>query len=1307
MEQTVNTFSKGLQMDTHPMVQGNDTLSNALNATFVTMNGNEVILQNDMGNRRVDGAFLPAGYEPVGIKEHGGIIYIASYNPITNKCQIGSFPSPQMNYGKEDDIYSTVDEDLFNQSFKESDFGSVQFQKNFSILSPFRKQDSTKDEVLRAGDKFCVYFSKNNNNQNLSEKISYFDDDENKTEELKKLITNYDNITSYSGETKLYSPKNKKYTLSLGVMNSQNQFTDFTPTLLRWDKSNKIIEFNSDTPDYIKFNTGYFIPKSFNSNDLGETINDATFIRNRLKLPANTYIYKLAGPLYIKKDLNVISNMTFNYYGSEINTSDSNINIKYQISLDIFYEYNCPDYNSWYDSSGDDKYFTYEDKPKSNNCFIGSNIKLTKYSEENIIWENDDNNWRTISDLVVSNNEEGNNEEGNVNEPIYNPITNTYRIKKHYILNDIIEKGEKYLLRIVPFTSYGLGIRNLSRLVLIDSDKLKSNELSINDFRFKREGNQMNICLGFIGYMAGVGGISNIKMDIIDDDENSPIIPTIEWGNEGGIIGSKIFEIPFNEKFKERRIYLVKISWDIDNSMTPLEAAARIIDFDDNDEEEQETTPTPTPTPTQEEQETTSTNTFTQVEYRWIVTTDLFNDFYSNSSYKMVKDYGNRNYYNDEFKEALVVKPDISIENEGEINISSSENLGNINNKTYLEKKEKEESKIILAQKKSYQLLGREIKLDLGEIYPIELEETTFSYEGENSIKLTIKESIEDDSINRIEFNDVDTYGNYKYGVKKYKEYNTTGFNKSLFTITKNNNTNNLVINYDGDFLIKEFISGTYNDLTRDVHIKNVFRSVFDTELTKDKLFDQCGAIGVNSYNDNNSINFTFQHNYENGYPESILKCESNQINTGEYYFGDYNDEYAENFRNFEISYHSDNNHYNYDIEAVSQLLSDFKFNNYITSVGSYINHPFFKFNFLNKNFIIGTTNQGIITSFESVFSGTKEGIYKHYEQFAWIRPIILWMRTDNNGNWAMLPLINTKYLINSKYISNKNNVYTNEEVANKVTTEDLEKYGYIGGNRDIENLILTNNTDNKGNSIYDIIIKYLKSRIKNFYYISNKSDETADLYKFKINENNIINNKLDFYLELKISTKSDVKENLSTPLKTYISSIFNTESNTSYINILSEEDGHFYFNSRKQEFDQFKENINGNEINYAIYDEGEYYISKFDFQENDGNKLLIKNNDNSFQRLEGIDVNYDDIYNNDHPNRNKFPFITPSYNQRCGIGVLVIRDGEAPRLGFDFKYNNSGAKYEMKSEGDNFPPTIPESLLIDQFVRRPSITEF
>jgi len=83
--------------DFHPLTVPNNVMTDALNATIITMNGNERILQNDMGNSRVESAFLPAGYVPVGIKEYGGIIYVASYNPITNKGQIGSFPSPERN----------------------------------------------------------------------------------------------------------------------------------------------------------------------------------------------------------------------------------------------------------------------------------------------------------------------------------------------------------------------------------------------------------------------------------------------------------------------------------------------------------------------------------------------------------------------------------------------------------------------------------------------------------------------------------------------------------------------------------------------------------------------------------------------------------------------------------------------------------------------------------------------------------------------------------------------------------------------------------------------------------------------------------------------------------------------------------------------------------------------------------------------------------------------------------------------------------------------------------------------------------
>lgn len=97
-EQAVNTFKGGLVMDINPMAGDGTTLSNALNATLLTNNGNELMLQNDMGNGRINKVRLDEGYIPVGIKEHGGIIYIASYNPENKKGQIGSFPYPKVEY---------------------------------------------------------------------------------------------------------------------------------------------------------------------------------------------------------------------------------------------------------------------------------------------------------------------------------------------------------------------------------------------------------------------------------------------------------------------------------------------------------------------------------------------------------------------------------------------------------------------------------------------------------------------------------------------------------------------------------------------------------------------------------------------------------------------------------------------------------------------------------------------------------------------------------------------------------------------------------------------------------------------------------------------------------------------------------------------------------------------------------------------------------------------------------------------------------------------------------------------------------
>lgn len=103
MKEALNTFSEGLVKDYNEMAVPSKVMTNCLNGTLITYNGNEFTLQNDMGNAKLENVKLPAGYVPVGTAEYGGIVYIASYNPITKKGQIGSYPSPRQLWDTEYD----------------------------------------------------------------------------------------------------------------------------------------------------------------------------------------------------------------------------------------------------------------------------------------------------------------------------------------------------------------------------------------------------------------------------------------------------------------------------------------------------------------------------------------------------------------------------------------------------------------------------------------------------------------------------------------------------------------------------------------------------------------------------------------------------------------------------------------------------------------------------------------------------------------------------------------------------------------------------------------------------------------------------------------------------------------------------------------------------------------------------------------------------------------------------------------------------------------------------------------------------
>lgn len=333
MEQAVNTFQKGLRLDTHPMVQSNDSLSNALNGTFVTMNGNEVILQNDMGNRRIDEAYLPPGYVPVGMKEYGGVIYVAAHNPLTHTDQIGSFPSPERNIGQEYPDLSTDIRNKFQDYFISHD-NKVTVEINDNNQNPDIERDIyltniestllplTKERVLHAGDKFSIYFIDGDDTVPSSFKPEY--------------ISNYDNVTDNDDGSYTIIFPDKQYTLYAGVLNSSNEFVDITPSLARWEDGDIITDID-DKPEEYKFNRGYFIPtKDTKEESVVNTADDNNYLINRLTKAVNTYAYKLVGPLYLKIGLNTPE--TFDY---EIK-GEKGDNETYSVYITGVFTYNCP-----------------------------------------------------------------------------------------------------------------------------------------------------------------------------------------------------------------------------------------------------------------------------------------------------------------------------------------------------------------------------------------------------------------------------------------------------------------------------------------------------------------------------------------------------------------------------------------------------------------------------------------------------------------------------------------------------------------------------------------------------------------------------------------------------------------------------------------------------------------------------------------------------------------------------------------------------------------------------------------------------
>ena len=175
MQSTTNAFQDGITTDLHPLNMPETALTSALNATVFTGNGNEGLLQNDMGNTLIKDSItgsimaLNDGFIPLGMKEHGGILYIASYNPATKEGELGSIPSPIIRY-----TINGFTSDNGRSSVLISDLGKAEdtTEKPFIYTKSTSNEEITprlytntllilNDYIFHCGDKFVLQLDLN------------------------------------------------------------------------------------------------------------------------------------------------------------------------------------------------------------------------------------------------------------------------------------------------------------------------------------------------------------------------------------------------------------------------------------------------------------------------------------------------------------------------------------------------------------------------------------------------------------------------------------------------------------------------------------------------------------------------------------------------------------------------------------------------------------------------------------------------------------------------------------------------------------------------------------------------------------------------------------------------------------------------------------------------------------------------------------------------------------------------------------------------------------------------------------------
>lgn len=605
--QAQNTFNEGMVLDNHPLMTPNTVLTDALNATLVTMNGNEMVLQNDMGNAKVENAKLPPGYIPIGMKEYGGIIYIACYNPLTNKGQIGCFPSPQRQKTATQISEITPTFKFPDVTYIKEENGEEWYKIN-SLLT--KCEIFPKGTIIRSGDKFSVGLP-----------ISSMFGTDNIDSTGEHYISNYDNVENGLVKT----PMNRMYTFGVATLDNNGQLRDITNQLKRY-KGGQQIQFSNIDSDLYKFNCGYW-QNEMSTEDKDGLVSSELMDQTSVQSKLNTYNSKLFGRLFLYAKYNTVQSIEVSVIGykklDDNNTINNPIYTGYtdtdysdvelpliqnqkelQIDSNILlliyvnYKYNCPDGSKTLNSKnlvepleGYEYYFDKNDQ----SIIRGIQFIIDKNSIYNLPFSipNDYNKNYNLG----------------YGYPLYDKITNIYSFSQVYALP--LNTTNKISWTAYPVTYFydnGLKFGEIPDESVsgeLDPDNINSGKMELNAWRYYVNNDRVLLTWGFESYPRENDVISEVSFSFYDVAYN-----TLKW---------KFFtkeRVSYNGEFNENFDIsnFISDSSNYNTSVIPNKLFYVDISWKYNSKERH--------------------------TYRWMLITGLYNpSYYGNSEYPTIKDY--------------------------------------------------------------------------------------------------------------------------------------------------------------------------------------------------------------------------------------------------------------------------------------------------------------------------------------------------------------------------------------------------------------------------------------------------------------------------------------------------------------------------------------------------------------------------------------------------------------------------------------------------------------------------------------------